>query len=84
MALVERPAESTRTLTLEILEEFEQSLRSEYTRLSGESNPAPPIWDEFLEFCVALGLEKLRELSAEKALNLLEGVLLRSHSASAA
>jgi hypothetical protein len=71
-ALEERPAESTRTLTLEIWEEDLQALRSEHARLSGEANPTPIGWDEFLEGCFIIGLDKLKQKTAEEVLALLE------------
>jgi ADP-ribosylglycohydrolase len=61
--------------------DLDKTLRSEYSRLQGlqrgcSTNPGPVTWDTFLALCLALGLERLRQLSPEEALNRMENEAL--------
>ena len=70
--LNERPAESTCPLVVEVSEEFEQALRSEYRRLSAEANPTAIEWDLFLEVCILIGLDELKHHTTEEAFELID------------
>jgi len=58
-------------ISLELSEETAARLETEHIRLSRAANPSLP-WDRFLQACLAIGLAKLREMSALEAFELLD------------
>ena len=57
--------------TIELCSQDWDRLRSEYEWLSRDANPALA-WDRFLQGCVAIGLERLAEISASEAFELID------------
>jgi uncharacterized iron-regulated protein len=64
-------SDSGETMTLELRAQDWNLLRSEHERLSRDANPALA-WDRFLQGCVAIGLERLAEISAWEAFELID------------
>jgi len=66
-------------MSVQIRADLLKALRKEYGRLGRESNPTPPTWDDYLLVALSLGLERLKIVSDEEALVLLEAALPRMH-----
>jgi hypothetical protein len=71
--VLERQAESTCPLVVEISEEHLEALRNEHARLSREATPTLS-WDRFLHACLAIGLDRLQRMSALEAFELADGL----------
>jgi len=60
-------ATASETISVELPAQAVERLRSEHERLSCDANPALA-WNRFLDGCLAIGLERLAEISASEAL----------------
>jgi len=58
-------ANVTDSLTVEIPNDLASALRSEFERLSAETNPRLMSWPQFIGACMLIGFDKLAEMSIE-------------------
>jgi len=66
----ERAGEEERVISLEVDDEILERLQAEYERLEAPRNPRMS-FDGFVLMTIRIGLDRLREMPAEKVLDLL-------------
>jgi len=72
--LLKLSRDSPPPIILELDTDIVQNLKIQYARLSAEANPRPLTWDEFKTTALMIGLDRLRGLPAEEALDRIDGL----------